>query len=168
MPSLALSTPRRKHFQSFTKQLALPLLAFAFVVAPSFPSTGPFDTAQAASAKKKVDFGLDLAGGALRDLEKAGRAAQKKRGIEGAVGKSIAKWSKGGEKAVGRVEEGVDDASQAASKEIGKNKVGRAAENGWRKAGEWQNKEINNAFRNCRGQACDLGKKGVKFASPFD
>ena len=146
---------------------AMLFLVLSFALAPSFMPTGLGDTAQAASAKKKVQVGLKWADKGLKEVVKAGEKAQKKRGIEGKVGGIIKNWGTRADKGVNATEKGVTKASRAADKMISKSKVGRAAQKGYRKAEEWENKGINKAFRNCRGKACNLGKGAVKFAAPL-
>jgi hypothetical protein len=147
--------------------LAISFLVLSFALAPSFMPTGLGDTAQAKNPEKKVEFGLKWADKGLKGVVKAGEKAQKKRGIEGKVGGIIKNWGTRADKGVNAAEKGVTKASRAVDKTISKSKVGRAAQKGYRNAEKWQNKEINKAFRNCRGKACDLGKEGVKFAAPL-
>ena len=167
MPTMKLCTLGRISFGRFAKQLAIPLLAVTFALAPSFLPTGLVDTAQAAGAKKKVEVGLKFTGKTLTKLEKAGEKAQRKRGIVGKVGGILKNSAKAGEKGVNAAEKGINTASRGADKLISKSKVSRGLQKGYRKAGEWEDKGINKAFRKCRGKACDLGKGAVKFVAPL-
>lgn len=164
---MSASTSRQKYFTSFAKALAVPLLALTFVVAPSFTPTAHVGVAHAGSLKKKVQVGLKFVGKGLAKVEKAGEAAQKKRGIVGKAGGILKNVAKGGEKGVKGAEKGIGKVSKGANRLIGKSKLGRTAQKAYRKAGNWQTKQINKAFRNCRGKACNLAEGAVKFAAPL-
>jgi hypothetical protein len=166
---LALTLPNfcRNILGRFAKQLAILLLGFTFAFAPSFLPTGLIDTAHAASKKKKAEAGLKFIGKTLTNLEKAGRKAQKKRGIVGKAGGILKNSAKAGNKGVTAAKKGLNKVSRGTNKMISKSKVGRGLQKGYRKAGRWQNKQINKAFRKCRGKACNFGKKAVEFAAPL-
>ncbi len=106
-------------------------LALTFVLAPSFTPTGHVDIAHAKSAKKKVEFGLKIVGKGLAKVEKAGKAAQKKRGIVGKAGGILKNAAKGGEKGVKWAEKGIGKVTKGANRLIGKSKLGRAAQKGY-------------------------------------
>ena len=164
---MSASTSRQKYFKSFAKALAVPLLALTFVLAPSFTPTGHVDIAHAKSAKKKVEFGLKIVGKGLAKVEKAGKAAQKKRGIVGKAGGILKNAAKGGQKGVKAAEKGIGKVTKGANRLIGKSKLGRTAQKAYRKAGKWQTKQINKAFRNCRGKACNIAEGAAKFVAPL-
>ena len=166
---LALTLPnfRRNILGKFAKQLAIPLLGFTFAFAPSFLPIERIDTAQAASKKKKVEAGLKFTGKTLTRLEKAGRKAQRKRGIVGKAGGILKNSARTGNRGVTAARKGLNRVSRGTNKMVSKSKVGRGLQKGYRKAGRWQNKQINRAFRKCRGKACNFGKKAVKFAAPL-
>ncbi|MGA7966408.1 MAG: hypothetical protein WCB49_11055 [Gammaproteobacteria bacterium] len=158
---------RQNSLGSFARLLAVPLLAFSFAFAPSFLPTYVIDTAEAASVKKKAKVITRIGHKALRGLERAGRKAQRRRGIVGKIGRGVAKSARTSNRGLSRVDQGIDKAARGTSRVIGRSRVGRAAQKGWRKAGRWQNKQINRAFRKCRGRACNFGKNAAKFAAPF-
>ena len=167
VPALTLPSLRRNILGRFAKQLAVPLLGLALVFAPSVLPTAHIDTAQAASKKKKVEAGLKFTGKTLTNLEKAGRKAQRKRGIVGKAGGILKNSARAGNKGVRGAQRGLNKVSRRTNKVISKSKVGRSLQKGYRKAGRWQNKQIDKAFRKCRGKACNLGKKAVKFGAPL-
>ncbi|MEM8837202.1 MAG: hypothetical protein AAGE89_03850 [Pseudomonadota bacterium] len=153
------------NFKKIAKALALTLVAgtMAFSVAEI---TNP-SVAEAASITKKVKFGGKFIGKGFAQVEKLGRHAQKKRGIGRVTGGILKNVGSAGRKGTGKATSFVNGASKAGSKVVGKSRVGRAAQNGWRKAGRFQNNAVNKTFRNCRGKACNFTKGAVKFALPF-
>lgn len=149
----------------FTKSVMVP--AMAFMLAFAGVSLSVSAPAQAASAKKKVEFGLKFSGKAFRNLERAGRKAQRKRGI-GRIGGGILKAvGKGGRGVTRGLSRGVRGVTRTGRRAMSRSKIGRGIQKGFRKAGRWQNKQINRAFRKCRGKACRFTKGAVKFVAPL-
>ncbi len=150
----------------FQKASASPALTGLVIIAAALF----FTSAEPASAGKvkKVQKGLSFAGKTLTKLEKAGRKAQKKRGIVSKVGGGILKnAAKGANKVVRGTKRGIGKASRGAKKLVSKSKVGRAAQKGYRKARRFQNKAIKKAFKKCRGKVCKGAKGVVNFAKPL-
>jgi hypothetical protein len=120
-----------------------------------------------AGAKKKVQFVtkvLNKAGGAL---EKAGRAAQRKRGVGKVVG-GILKNAGKGTRNVGRAaNKSVSAVTRGANKVMSKSKVGRAVQKGWRKGVRIQNKIIDKGFGKCRSGLCKGAREGVRLFAPL-
>lgn len=165
MLKFAISTFGASLRTTFTKSVMVPAMAFMLAFAGASLSTSA--PAQAASAKKKVEFGLKFTGKTFRNLERAGRKAQRKRGIGRVTGGILKAVGKGGRGVTKGISRGVRGVSRATNRAISKSKVGRGIRNGFRKAGRWQNKQINRAFRNCRGKACKFTKGAVKFVAPL-
>lgn len=120
-----------------------------------------------AGARKKVQFiakGLNKFGSTL---EKAGRAAQKKRGIMKPIGGILKNTGKGAKKAGNGVNKGIRTVSKGTNKALNKSNVGRAAQNGWRKAQNFQNQGINKVFGKCGGRLCQGAREGVRLFAPM-
>ena len=150
------------------KSLVTPMMALALIfTVASATNLASVPQAEAASVVKKVKIGGKFVGKGFAALEKAGRKAQKKRGIVGKAGGILKNSGKAGKNVTSKFNKGVSKASNAGNKLVRKTKIGRKADNAVRKAGKWQNKQINKAFRKCRGTACNLGKEAVKFVAPL-
>ena len=121
----------------------------------------------AASKSKKAQEATKRMGQSFDYLVKAGKKAQKKRGLAKGTGKAMTNVGKAGSKFSKGLNKGIKNTSKGFNKALSKSKTGRAMQKSWRKAGKWQNKTIDKAFRNCRGRACKIGKDGAKFLAPF-
>ncbi len=120
-----------------------------------------------AGARKKVQFVTKTINWVGRDLEKAGRQAQRSRGIGRVVG-GILKNAGRGTRNVGRtVDRSVSFATRNVNRALSRSRAGRALQQGWRNGQRFQNHLINNAFRGCRGGACDAARNAVRFAAPM-
>jgi hypothetical protein len=150
---------------SAVRFLTMFLLAFTFSFAAA-ENVSP-NHAFAASKAEKAKKGLKFTGKAFDKLRKAGEKAQQKRGISKGFGKAMANIGRSGGKATKGLSKGIGKVQKGTSKILSKSKAGRAMQKGYRNAGKWQNKQINKAFRNCRGRACQFGKDIAKTAAPL-
>ena len=121
----------------------------------------------AASKSKKAQEATKRMGQSFDYLVKAGKKAQKKRGIGKHVGKAMTNIGKGGSKVSKGLNKGIKNASKGFNKWVGKSKTGRALQKTYRGAQKWQNQQINRAFKGCKGKGCNVARDAVRFVAPM-
>ncbi len=136
------------------RRLAMILLAITTV----FSLNGvALDTAVAGKLKLARKSGKLI----LKGIGRAGKAASKsKHKWLRKAGRALQKGAKKGSRKL-------DNISRAGTRAIRSTKLGRKTQKAWRNAGRWKTKQLNRAFRQCRGRACQLGKTAADFATPF-
>ena len=150
----------KKIAKSATLVLAAAVVSFGAIeiASPSYAD---------AAAKKKVRFvsqSLNKFGNAL---ERAGRAAQAKRGIMRPVGGILRGAGKGGRHLGRGVSRGMRAVSRGTNRALSRSRVGRGIQRGYRKAQNFQNRGINRAFGRCGGRVCQGARNAVRLFSPL-
>ena len=103
----------------------------------------------------------------IQNLERAGRKEQQARGIAKPIGgilRGIGSVGRKGSQGVGKVVGGI---GRGINRGLSRSKAGRSLQKGFRNAQRFQDGVVNNAFRNCRGKACNFGKGAVNFLAPL-
>lgn len=121
----------------------------------------------AASKSKKAQEATKRMGKSFDYLVKAGKKAQKKRGIGKHIGKAMTNVGKGGSKYSKGLGKGIKKASKGVNKFVSKSKTGRAIQKGMKKVQQRQNQAIDKAFKICNGKVCGAAKKTTKFLAPM-
>ena len=132
--------------------LLMPLMAFTLVFGVA--QTASPSTAEAGVKSKVFKKGLKGAGKVFRKMEKAGRRAQRKGGLVGKAGKAMSKFGRAGRKGTQGIRKGMRKFKRGKNKLIGRTKVGRVVQKGFRKAKRFQKEKIDRAFRKCKSKAC--------------
>lgn len=140
------------------KSLAVPLMALALVFAGAGAANIATVTHAEAGKVKIVKKGGKLL---LKGIGRAGKAASRSRV------KFVKKAGHGMQKVSKKGGRGIDKASKGGTRLIRKTKAGRTVHNTWRNAGRWKTKKLNEAFRRCRGKACNFGKGVIDIATPL-
>ena len=121
----------------------------------------------AASKSKKAQAASKRMGKSFDYLIKAGKKAQKKRGIGKHFGKAMTNVGKGGSKFSKGLNKGIKKTSKGINKFVSKSKTGRAIQKGVKKAQQRQNQVIDKAFKICNGKVCKATKGAAKFLAPL-